>query len=380
MTFMWQPEAPQTVHATQMRREVTHKTPDNGPSLAPPAPAVRLDPGITLADSSTSYTLHTETRQALVHLSQARAEFLELAERQGRRPIIISDGLSALTEPMRQALVTARGGWAVRGSDGTLRNGLTGRRMTEVTEALNLAPVRALDQMAVNHLRSTPATHARLRVTVSLRVKGQCHRHLGHTVNALMFALANQGPAAYGLYEPALGLPTQDAAEQLIHTPQAARNGVVVSGPAEVPASLMLRHTSLLGATDETLTGLIGLGELGDPLVVQRLGRLEGAMRTLQDCGEVTFALFRLQPGGAGLATPPAVAHADSLVAMVLGAALVRAAGLDAGLAARTFNALPLGRHGSLWFPLDQAGAPAGLALVKALAARETGLGCHETL
>ncbi|MDR1798877.1 MAG: DUF6177 family protein [Bifidobacteriaceae bacterium] len=368
MTLIWQPSSGQSRFQGATGREVTHT---GRPAHGPHQVHLTEDLGAALTDSATPFSVHTETRQALVHLSGARSQFLAMAERQHRRPIVISDGLSALSEPMRQALVAYRGGWAVRGSDGTLRNGLTGRRMEHETEALNLAPVDSVDDMAVNHLRPTPATHTLLQVNLTLRRRGLEARRVGQTAHLLLQAVLDAGPVACGLTEPVLGCPTPKELAYFAGTRQAHRTGVILVGPAQAPAALTIMHSSGPGYSDENLTGLIALAPLGDPSLPDKLARLSSAMTELSYVGEVLFGLFQTQSGTPALATPPSLQHAPTPVAMVLAVGTMKGTRLDGDRAARVFGAQPLGGHGGWLFPLDRTGPATGLALAKTFVTRD---------
>ncbi|MDR2347940.1 MAG: DUF6177 family protein [Bifidobacteriaceae bacterium] len=328
-----------------------------------------------VTDAKSRDLAQSETRQSVVWLSRARQSFLRRASALGRRPVLVSDGLSEVTEPMRQALRYHGGGWAVRGGDGVLRNGLTGRRLERIAQAPRQDPVEDPNDLAMSYLRPIHADHAQLMVSVTVRHPPGPLPLPGEAVEILLSCLTGQAPAAFGRAEPALD--PWDAAQIGWHCDReqargARRSVFVASGPARAPASLVLTVERADTHTSEHIHGLIGLGWLGDLALPRRLGQVEPTLATLARTCDVAFALVSARAGNRRLTQTPVMPSAPVPLAVLLGRGLVDGLGVNRRGAARRFKrAVPL-RAGSLLIPFETAPG-AGARLPQFV--RDVGLG-----
>lgn len=136
-----------------------------------------------------------------MRLGRAQADLLATAARGGARPILVTDGLSVVTEAFRQALLDCGGAWVVRGDDG-LRNGLDGGRLDDFTDALRTGPPTSVQDVAVGYLRPWTPTAEHIVVSVSVRHRAADETVLGATTELLATELAGAAPTGWGTHEP----------------------------------------------------------------------------------------------------------------------------------------------------------------------------------
>ncbi len=190
------------------------------------------------------------------------ADLLGRAADVGARPILVTDGLSVVTEAFRQALLDAGGAWVVRGDDG-LRNGLDGRRLDAFPDAVRTGPPRSVDEVAVSFLRPVAPTADQLVVSVSVRHRAAAETVLGTTSELLATELAGAAPTGWGTHEPA-GRPwdrrtlTEAARDRM---PDPTRFVVVGSAAAPVAFTVTAQRTDQ--GVEELTTGLLSVGAPG---------------------------------------------------------------------------------------------------------------------
>jgi hypothetical protein len=274
----------------------------------------------------------------------------------------VSDGLSELTEPMRQALRYHRGGWAVRGGDGVLRNGLTGRRIEQVAAALDLSPVENPDDLALAYLRPLRADHAQLMVSLSIRHPPGPVPLPGEPIEILTAYLTGRAPAAYGRFEPAI--EPWDAAEigwlcDRDYARGEQRSVFIVAGSPQAPASLVMAVQRGPDYTEERVDGLICLGRLGHLDVAQRLAGVDQAVATLTRTCDVTFALVSTRPGNRRLTQMPVMPNAPVPLNIFLGQDLVAGLGVDVAATRRRFKRATASPGRGLAIPLETGPASA---------------------
>lgn len=296
-----------------------------------------------LVDSAGDGSVRYETRAGIVRLGGAQATLLATAAAEGARPIVVTDGLSVLTEAFRQALVDSGGAWVVRGDDG-LRNGLDGRRLDAFTDAVRVGPPTSVEDVAVGHLRPWAPTAEQLVVSVSVRHRAAEETVLGATTELLATELAGAAPSGWGTHEPA-GRPWDRRA--LTETARARMpdpTRLLAVGSAAAPLAVTITAQRTGQGVEELTTGLLSVGAPGDAVsdvrtaaVPQVLGRLAATQLPL-------FALVLRRPGRADLAQAPRLVPPPVPVAMLVGAPAVRQLDLDVERMRDRFGAVVAGR------------------------------------
>jgi hypothetical protein len=333
-----------------------------------PDAAARRSPDAALAELLTDYesadAVVTEAGPGTVWFSAAMAAFLRLASAAGRRPIIASGEFTELSEPLRQALRFHRGGWAVRDRAGGLRNGLTGRRLNKVEDAAD--PIRASDwdELATAHLRPERADYAQLMVCATAQHPAASTPLPGEAIELLMAALGAIGggpdPAAWAFGQTEPARRPWDAAELGWRRRRDQEAGIdhsafMIAGSAPVPASMTLVLERRADVLAEHVTGLIGLGRLGDRALARKLAAADQIMTALSSAAGITFALLMARAGNQALTQPPVMSSAPIPLSILLGDGLIKGLAIDPGQALAQFQASPtLGGRG-LMVPLDAA-------------------------
>ena len=144
----------------------------------------------------------TETRAPVVGLSQGRASLLELAARDRRRPVLVTDGTSVLTPVMANVWQRSGGAWVVREVGEGLRNGFTGRRLTRFEDAWLLPPPGGVDEVSVNHLRPSPVETTEVTVVLASRHPARSGTVLGAAVQRIAEAGPTPRTLSWGPHEP----------------------------------------------------------------------------------------------------------------------------------------------------------------------------------
>ncbi|WP_415857312.1 DUF6177 family protein [Sinomonas sp. G460-2] len=308
-----------------------------------------------LADSEGEGSVRTESRLPIVSLNFGRLDLLRKVAAAGGRTILVTDGLSALTEPMRDLLEEFGGKWVVRGGDGVLRDGRNGRRLERFQDAIHIPPPQSVDEVALAFLQPRPPEAMQLVVSLSIRHRAAEESLLGGGIELFTAALGHETPSGWGTHEPA-GKPwdrrelTDFARSRM---PEPSR--IVVSGTREVPVSAMLTVQRTQRGVEELVTGLIGAGLLADPRIGDRVRLVPEILGTLAARQLPLFGLVLARAGTANLTYPPVLELPPTPLAMLIGAPGVRELGLDTEEMRRRHGAQIAGRPRipALVFPLD---------------------------
>lgn len=296
-----------------------------------------------LVDSAGAGSVRVESRAAVVRLGRAQLDLLRSAASAGARPIVVTDGLSVVTEAFRQALVESGGAWVVRGDDG-LRNGLDGRRLEDFTDAFRFGAPTSVADVAVGFLRPQTPTADQLVVSASVRHRAAEETVLGTTSELLATELAGAPPSGWGTHEPA-GRPwdrhalTQAARDRM---PEPTR--LLVVGSAAAPVALTVTAQRTEQGVEELTTGLLSVGVPGDPVTDMRIAAVPQVLGRLAVTQLPLFALVLRRPGRADLAQAPRLVAPPLPVAMLLGAPAVRQLGLDPDDMRDRFDAVVAGK------------------------------------
>jgi hypothetical protein len=296
-----------------------------------------------LVDSAGDGSIRYESRAGIVRLGRAQADLLATAAAEGARPILVTDGLSVVTEAFRQALVEAGGAWVVRGDDG-LRNGLDGGRLEDFTDALRTGPPTSVADVAVGYLRPWTPTADQLVVSVSVRHRAAAETVLGTTTELLATELAGAAPTGWGTHEPAGRAWDRRALTEAARARMPDPTRFLVVGSAEAPLALTVTAQRTEHGVEELTTGLLSVGSLGDPVADMRVAAVPQVLGRLAMTQLPLFALVLRRPGSADLAQGPRLALPPVPVAMLIGAPAVRQLELDVEGMRDRFGAVIAGR------------------------------------
>lgn len=323
-------------------------------------------------DRSDGHLVMTETRAVVAYLSESRADLLVQAAAAGRPVLLVSDEVTRLTYPMRQALRDARGFWVVRGVDGTLRDGLDGRRLERISDAVRVPPVTSPEDVAVRYLRPDPAEAVQLMLSVSVRHKAAETTVLGGTAELLSRHLTGDAPRGWGAHEPAVVRWDRAAFTELARRRMPRETLVTVAGTPERPLSGMVRTARTEHGLEETTQLLVPVGAPGSDEARAAVERLPEVARELAVAQMPLFGFVLGRTGRRDLTFPSVLEAPPTPLGMLIGPAGVRQLGLDVRDLADRFGARVLGRPRipALWFPLGsftEPGWPALDAVVEAI-------------
>ncbi|MDR0627296.1 MAG: DUF6177 family protein [Bifidobacteriaceae bacterium] len=351
------------------------------------SPRAELRRGLAdwLTDRRPDGTAESDAPPGTVWYSAAQAAFFRQTWLAGLHPVIVSGEHTELSEPTRQALRFYRGGWAVRSAAGDLRNGLTGKRISSPSQATDQTRPTDISSLAMAYLTPARSDYAQLMICVTARHEvtgdaGDCapgHYETGdaaghglagaplpgETIELMMAVLGAAAgavlePWSFGQAEPALR--PWDAAEIAWLTRRDLASGLphaafMISGSPLLPASLTLVIQPGPGCVLEHITGLIGLGRLGEPSLGAKLAAVDPLMEALSGATSVTFALVMARAGNCALTRPPVLPSAPIPLSILLGDGLIKGLDIDPSRALEQFQASPaLGGRG-LMVPLDAA-------------------------
>ena len=317
-----------------------------------------------LADSEGEGTVRTETRAPVVHLSEGRLDLLAKVARAGGRVVLVSDGRSVLTEPMRHALQQVGGRWVVRGSDGQLRDGRSGRRLDRFQDAVTAGPPRSPDDVSLAHLDLRTPTATQLVVSASTRHQARAETLLGGTVERLVRHLGGDVPSGWGTHEPTARTWDRPAMTAHARSRMPRATTYVVTGSPRLPLALDVTARRTDRGVEELVTGLVGIGGIDDDDVTRRLADVPRLLAGMAEVGMPLFGLVMARRGRADLAWPPVLESPPVPVALLIGPPGVRSLGLDVADLGRRFDAAVTGRPRTpgLVVPLGDGVDPAGIS------------------
>ncbi|KQO62218.1 DUF6177 family protein [Curtobacterium sp. Leaf261] len=296
-----------------------------------------------LSDSEGDGSVRTESRARIVHLSSGRLDLLGKVARAGGRTILVTDGLSRITEPFRAQLEELGGRWVVRGLD-ELRNGLTGRHLDTFPDAIHVGPPEGVDDIALAYLRTEPPEVTQLVFSASVRHRAADETLLGGTLEVLATAIGGATPTGWGTHEPA-GRPWDRAAMTAFareRMPGTSRLVATGSRDAPLAATVTVQRTD--HGVEELVTGLASLGPIDANTTVDRVTALPDALTRLAAAQLPLFALLLTRPGRADLLHTALLPAPPAPVAMLIGAPAVRELGLEPARFVQEFGAVVAGR------------------------------------
>ncbi|WP_028046008.1 DUF6177 family protein [Cellulomonas sp. URHE0023] len=242
-------------------------------------------------DSGAGDVIVTETRATIAYLSRSRSDLLATASGHGRTVALVSDEVTRLTFPMREALRRPGRRWVVRGLDGTLRDGLDGRLVRALADAGTNRPLTSADEIADRYARSAFADSVQLVITYSARHRAEETTLLGATAEALALELTGAAPAGWGLHEPAVAAWDRVRLTELSRQRMPSETVTVVAGAPGRPLVGTITAAWTAEGLEETTRLLVGVGAPGGdearsaiaalPSVFARLGAHEAPLLAL---------------------------------------------------------------------------------------------------
>jgi hypothetical protein len=288
---------------------------------------------------------------SVVHASEGRTSLIAESARAGLRVVFLTASSSRLTFGMMQLLGATRSKWVVQDASGALTDGLTGRRLESVPDALH--PGEARDTS------TTDATTADLRgpadfptdaperswlhLTVSVHLQAREETRVGGALTFLAGRVASAVPSGWGVHEPAGLAWDQDNLNRYVRARMPRETRVHVAGHGGLAMSALMRVTrSARGLVEETKL-LVALD--GDDTAAERsIAAVPGVFADLAGTESVLLGSAFVLRGAADLAVSAQLGAPPLPVAMVLGPRAVRDLGLDPAEASERFGAIPAGR------------------------------------
>jgi hypothetical protein len=303
----------------------------------------------------------TESRSPVIFLNAGRISLLSQARDEGRRVVLVTDELSYLTPAFAEVWREAGAAWVVRGRNG-LREGFTGRRLSEIGEVFTATGIRGVDEIDLGFLRPSPATAVQVMAVISLRHKARATTRLGGPVTGLARFAGGAPPRAWGAHEPAGNLWSR---EDLTGFAQSQMPGpvLVVAAGVRFRSTIVVQRTKV-GIEEITEAHL----SLGVPSTVAFEDHRRRLLRYLSDLAENAMPLVGLimaRPGREDLLIPALLQHPPTPMALLIGPPGVRALDLSIDLMRRQFGAVSVGRLRipGLLFSLGSLGEPTWPAL-----------------
>jgi hypothetical protein len=303
----------------------------------------------------------TESRSPVIFLNAGRISLLSQARDEGRRVVLVTDELSYLTPAFAEVWREAGAAWVVRGRNG-LREGFTGRRLSEIGEVFTATGIRGVDEIDLGFLRPSPATAVQVMAVISLRHKARATTRLGGPVTGLARFAGGAPPRAWGAHEPAGNLWSR---EDLTGFAQSQMPGpvLVVAAGVRFRSTIVVQRTKV-GIEEITEAHL----SLGVPSTVAFEDHRRRLLRYLSDLAENAMPLVGLimaRPGREDLLIPALLQHPPTPMALLIGPPGVRALDLSIDLMRRQFGAVSVGRPRipGLLFSLGSLGEPTWPAL-----------------
>ena len=283
----------------------------------------------------------TETRAPVVGFSQARASLLELAARDHRRPVLVTDGTSVLTAVMANVWQRSGGAWVVREVGDGLRNGFTGRRLARFEDAWLLPPPAAVDEVSLNHLRPAALETTEVTVVLASRHPARSSTVLGAAVQRLAEADPTPRTLSWGPHEPVGQRWDRDELTQTVLSGLPDERAAFVA--AEGVSAVVAAHRTAQGLEELTHVHLdVGQKDLEE--VSEDQERITWAFEELCATGMPLVGLVWARPALLGLRVAPFLSPPAVPLALLIGAPAVRSFGIDVEEMRRRYTAQVVGR------------------------------------
>ena len=282
----------------------------------------------------------TESRSPVIFLNAGRISLLAQACEQGRRVVLVTDELSCLTPAFAEVWREGGAAWVVRSPNG-LREGFTGRRLSEVSEVFTAPGIRSIDDVDLGFLRPAPATAVQVMTVVSLRHRARLTTILGGPMAELAKIASGAAPRVWGAHEPAGNLWNREA---LTGFAQSQMPGpVLLLGAARgFRSTLTVQRT---GAGIEEITEAhLSLGVPSTVAFEDHRRRLMSYLSQLAENSMPLVGLIMARPGREDLLIPAFLQHPPTPMALLIGPPGVRALDISVDQMKQQFGAMSVGR------------------------------------
>jgi Family of unknown function (DUF6177) len=317
-----------------------------------------LDFGGTIDADGAAPTAYvaTESRSPVIFLNAGRISLLAQAQEDSRRVLLVTDELSCLTPAFADVWREAGAAWVVRSPNG-LREGFSGRRLSEIGEVFTVSGIRSIDDVDLAFLRPSAATAVQIMAVISLRHKARPTTILGGPMAGIAKTAGGTEPRVWGAHEPAGNVWNR---EDLTTFAQSQMPGpVLLVGMGTASRSVLTVQRTSSGIEEITEAHL----SLGVPSTVafedlrhrllSYLGELAGNSMPL-------VGLIMARPGRGDLLIPALLQHPPTPMALLVGPPGVRALDISVDRMRRQFGAVSVGRPRipGLLFSLGSLGEP----------------------
>jgi hypothetical protein len=282
----------------------------------------------------------TESRSPVIFLNAGRISLLAQAREQGRRVVLVTDELSCLTPAFAEVWREGGGGWVVRSPNG-LREGFTGRRLSEVGEVFTAPGIRSIDDVDLDFLRPAPATAVQVMTVVSLRHRARATTVLGGPMAELAKIASGALPRVWGAHEPAGNLWNREA---LTGFAQSQMPGpVLLLGVAKgFRSTLTVQRTS--AGIEEITEAHLSLGVPSTVAFEDHRRRLMSYLSQLAENSMPLVGLIMARPGRTDLLIPAFLQHPPTPMALLIGPPGIRALDISVDQMRQQFGAVSVGR------------------------------------
>ncbi|MFX4271231.1 DUF6177 family protein [Propionibacteriaceae bacterium Y1685] len=289
----------------------------------------------------------TESRSRVIGFTRMRANLLATAVDQGRRPILITDELSALTPAFAQIWQQGGGSWVVRTARGGLYDGFTGARLTGVTDCLSDRAPSTPDEVAEEFWPSDEAIAGQsgggvqLITKVRLRHTAREETLLGRVVETWSEQLLGAAPEVWDTHEPLGRRWDRHALTETLRDEMPGPVTAIVGGSG-LTATVTAERTET--GVDEETTIVIGLADV-DQETLERLRRIQAdLLRQLAASAMPVAATQLIRLGGAELIISPQARPPHLPMQLLLGPPAVRELKIDVPGLHDQFSAEQVGR------------------------------------
>lgn len=211
----------------------------------------------------------TESTRKVLYLDRSRRHLFGTCLKNRQRCILVTGEKTALTRAFVEAMNMAGGQWVVRSRHG-LRDALTGRRLSRVSEVLE-APEALM--LADEHARETGFESTILELHISLRQRNVETADYGASIEVIAEELLDDPELSWGSNEPAM-VPwdgeelAQWTRSRLVTVPHVIANAVGQDG-RRLSATMQVRPTQQ--GSEEILSIAVDLGPSDEATTAERL-------------------------------------------------------------------------------------------------------------